>query len=71
MGEWGMLSHPQNKDSLPWTLGPGPRVTTEGETPFVTSCPGRQHPSGRHACESEHPVNNQFRFFRGVDTPLK
>ena len=21
MEKWGMLSHPQNKDSLPWTLG--------------------------------------------------
>ena len=29
MGEWGMLSHPQNKDSLPWTLGSSPRVTAE------------------------------------------
>ena len=48
MGEWGMLSHPQNMELLSWTLG----SSLEGDggeesRPAVYL--------GRHACESEHP----------------
>ena len=35
MGEWGMLSHPQNKDSLPWTLG----SSLEGDGGGGKGCP--------------------------------
>ena len=49
MEKWGMLSHPQNKDSLPWTLGPSLEGDGGEESRTAT------HP-GRHPCESEDPA---------------
>ncbi len=62
------LTPHQNKDSLSWTLGPSPRVTTEGEPPFVTSCPGRQHTPGGHPCVCEDPAA-LIPLFRDIDAP--
>ena len=63
MVEWGMLSHPQNKESLPWTLGPSPRVTVERS-------PSWQRTPGGHPCESEDP-GTLIPLFLSLNAPLK
>ncbi len=69
MGEWGMLSHPQNKESLPWTLGPSLEGDDREESQLATH-PRRSSLRKRGSSQQPMPLfRNERRHHPRKSTP--